>query len=119
MTWFISFVSVAESFSDITRPRVMGDVSRSPTDLTTRGWTSTPPLSIAEKACASWIGVTATPWPKAPLARSIWRHGVTLGSRTRPPTSLATSMPDGSPKPSVRHSSNSRTLEAFRSSCGA
>ena len=31
-------------------------------------------------ACASWIGVTATPWPNEPLARSIWRHGVTAGS---------------------------------------
>ena len=38
-------------------------------------------------------GVTATPWPKAPFARSIWRHGWTAGSRTMPGTSPATSMP--------------------------
>ena len=52
--------------------------------------------------------MTATPWPKEPLARSICRHGTLAGSRTIPSTSLAMSMPVSSPNPSLRHVSNSR-----------
>ena len=87
----------------MTWPLSIGWVSSAPMALTTRGCTRIPPLTIAAYAWASWIGVTAMPWPKEPFARSISCHGSTLGSRRIPPTSLATSMPVGEPKPILRH----------------
>ncbi len=47
--------------------------------------------------------MTATPCPNDPFARSIWRHGRIVGSRTIPPTSPARSTPVGLPNPNRVH----------------
>src|ERR1035437_1656770 len=58
------------------------------------------------------MGVIATPWPNEPLARSIWAHDVWAGSRTRPVTSPARSMPVAWPIPNVCHVLYSTAEEA-------
>ena len=65
---------------------------------------SVPPLTIALNAVASWIGVTATPWPNAPLARSIWRQGeiARVAARDRRPR-LRHRCRSGLPKPRFCH----------------
>ena len=68
-------------------------------------------MAIAAKARTSCSGVTATPWPKAWLARSIGCHGVTDGSVTRPADSLPISIPVFWPMPRLCHMSY-RTDEA-------
>ena len=106
MTCCIILMSVGEIVgSMIPSRRGPSRTSLSPMALTTCGWTSVPPFISPAYAVASWIGVTATPWPNAPLARSISRHLVRAGSRTMPPTSPARSIPVGSPYPSRIHMS--------------
>jgi hypothetical protein len=58
-----------------------------------------PPFTIAAYARVTWIGVAATPCPNEALARSIFAHGSTLGSRAVPATSPATSIPVFRPMP--------------------
>ena len=97
----------------MTRPRFWTWRSDGPIASTTWGWTRIPPLTIAEYAVASWSEVTATPWPNAPFARSIWRQARMAGSRTMPPTSPARSTPVGLPKP-IRIHVEWRIPEAVR-----
>src|SRR5665647_3302253 len=92
-------VRLAERAGVMTRPRSAVVVGESPVAFTTWGVGSVPPFTIAQYAVASWRSVTAIPWPNAPFARSICFHGCTAGSRARPGTSPATSMPVRAPKP--------------------
>src|SRR5450756_2327344 len=96
-------VRLAERAGVMTRPRSAVVVGESPVAFTTWGVGSVPPFTIAQYAVASWRSVTAIPWPNAPLARSICFHGCTAGSRTRPGTSPATSIPVRAPNPRRVH----------------
>ena len=83
--------------ADTIRGPVAATISRSPIAFTTCGWICVPPFINVAYDDASWMGVTATPCPKEPLARSISCHVWMAGSLTRPETSPATSMPVGLP----------------------
>ncbi len=102
MTWAIRPTSLREIAWLTTRGPGAVMISRSPIALTTCGLTCVPPFINVAYDVASWIGVTATPWPKDALARSISCHGWMPGSLTSPDTSPARSIPVGSPKPEAQ-----------------
>src|ERR1035437_6645854 len=95
-------VRSAASAGVMTRPRSGAFVGGPPVSFTAWGVGSVPPFTMALYAVASWMSVTAIPWPNEPLARSICWYGWTAGSRTRAETPPAPVVPGWGAKPGAR-----------------